>query len=471
MRFNILYTGGRSRSRLGAAVLLLASFGLGGCDIESLIELPDPDLITLPTVQDPANVMNVVNGALFEFARAMSGPAGNNQTPGLVGISGLMADEMWYSSTFSSMREIDRRVMFNTNGDVDNVYTWLHRARNLSEEAEKLLAASDLSDSAERARMMALSGYVFLFFAENWCANVPFSSAPLGQQLIYRAAIDTDAMLDSAIVRFDAVIDGDVPGNAGFVNLARVGKARALQNKGDMAGAAAAAAAVPDDYEYAVEYNESASGQNNGFFYNLNTEGRTSVATDEGTNGLHFFNRGVGTTPTAVAADPVLTVDSRAPVDSAFGGTADIVRYAQFKYQLRGDDIVLASGIEARLIEAEADLNAGATAGSAAAGNWLAILNDLRADNGVAGVLVDPGTARDRVELLYQERAFWLWLTGHRLGDLRRLVRDYGYPVNTVYPIGNTVRGESRGDAVSFIVPLDEANNPEYTDACDVETP
>lgn len=474
MRLNILYSERRrSRSRLGAAALLLAAFGLGGCDVDSLVELPDPDLITLPTVQDPANVGVVVNGALFEFARAMGGPATNNATPGLVGISGLMSDEMWYSSTFTSMREIDRRLMFDTNADVTNVYTYLHRARNLAEQAENLLAASDDSDSAERARLLAMSGFVFVFFAENWCANVPFSSAPLGEQLVFQPAIGTDAMLDSAIVRFDAVINGTVPGNAEFVNLARVGKARALQNKGDLAAAAAVAADVPTDFEYAVEYNESASGQNNGFWYNLNSEGRTSAATDEGTNGLHFFNRGTGTTPTAMEADPVLSVDPRVQVDSGFGGTADRVRYVQFKYETRGADIPIATGTEARLIEAEADLNFGATAGSAAPGNWLAILNDLRADAGIPGILLDPGTPRARVELLYEERAFWLWLTAHRLGDLRRLVRlsGYGYPVDEVYPIGNTIRNESRGESVSFIVPNSEANNPEYTDACDTETP
>lgn len=473
MRFSMNRSMHGRSSRLGAAVLLLATFGLAGCDIDSLVELPDPDLITLPTVQDPANVSAVLNGALFEFARAMSGVATNNATPGLVGISGVMSDEMWYSSTFSTMREIDRRVMFDTNGDVNAVYSFLHRARNLAEEAESLLAASEQSASAERGRMLALSGFVYVFFAENWCSNVPFSSAPLGEQLIFRPAIGTDAMLDSAIVRFDAVINGDVPTNAEFTNLARVGKARALQNKGDLAGAAAVAADVPDDFEYVVEYNDDNAGQNNGFWYNVNSEGRSSVATDEGTNGIHFFDRGEGTDTLNMTPDPVLTIDPRAPVDSGFGGTADRVRYVQFKYPDRGADIPIASGIEARLIEAEADLDFGANPGSAVAGNWLAILNDLRADNGVAGTLTDPGTPRDRVELLYQERAFWMWLTAHRLGDLRRLVRlpGYGYDVDTVYPIGNTIRNESRGNAVSFIVPNDEANNPEYTDACDVETP
>src|SRR5581483_874628 len=105
----------------------------------------------------------------------------------------------------------------------------------------------------------------------------------------------------------------------------------------------------------------------------------------------------------------------------------------------------MASGVEARLIEAEAALAAGDA-------SWLTILNRLRTDgtfttaphpgdptvtdttwgpgvgavlfpNGLPGLrpLTDPGTPAARVDLLFAERAAWLFLTGHRLGDMRRL--------------------------------------------------
>ena len=35
---------------------------------------------------------------------------------------------------------------------------------------------------------------------------------------------------------------------------------------------------------------------------------------------------------------------------------------------------------------------------------------------------LDPGDAVGRENLLFRERAFWLFLTGHRMGDLRRLI-------------------------------------------------
>ena len=50
--------------------------------------------------------------------------------------------------------------------------------------------------------------------------------------------------------------------------------------------------------------------------------------------------------------------------------------------------------------------------------------------------LADPGSARARQDLLFRERGFWMYLTSHRLGDLRRLVRQYGRPVAEVFPAG-----------------------------------
>ena len=83
------------------------------------------------------------------------------------------------------------------------------------------------------------------------------------------------------------------------------------------------------------------------------------------------------------------------------------------------------------MIEAEADYQAGGS-------NWITILNGLRQDfatlapvlypdNTPAGALADtivPPTAAEQEDLIFYERAFWLYSTGHRLGDLRRLIRS-----------------------------------------------
>ena len=61
--------------------------------------------------------------------------------------------------------------------------------------------------------------------------------------------------------------------------------------------------------------------------------------------------------------------------------------------------------------------------------------------------LTDPGDAKGRVALLFQERAEWLYLTGHRQGDLRRLLRQYPqyWPEQElVYPSGQLPRVRCR---------------------------
>src|SRR3989454_10277079 len=75
-----------------------------------------------------------------------------------------------------------------------------------------------------------------------------------------------------------------------------------------------------------------------------------------------------------------------------------------------------------RSIAAEAQLQTGDGPG------MVTSLNALRADatnNGgfTLGALADPNTLAGRTDLLFRERAFWLFATGHRLRDLRRRAR------------------------------------------------
>jgi hypothetical protein len=65
----------------------------------------------------------------------------------------------------------------------------------------------------------------------------------------------------------------------------------------------------------------------------------------------------------------------------------------------------------------------------------------------------------------------WTFTRGHRLGDLRRLVRFYGRNVNDVYPRGVHYRGGNYGTDVNLPVPQQEQNNPNYTGGCSTSTP
>jgi hypothetical protein len=142
------------------------------------------------------------------------------------------------------------------------------------------------------------------------------------------------------------------------------------------------------------------------------------------------------------------------------------------------------SGIDARLIEAEAALQAGNAAG------MMTILNALRAapqqltapsptatgthaglTTPVMAPLTDPVTTDARVNLLFREKAFWEFGRGYRLGDLRRLIRDYGRAAdgsNTGgYPIGQHFKGGVFGVDLNLPVTTDEhTGNPTGFNSC-----
>jgi hypothetical protein len=92
------------------------------------------------------------------------------------------------------------------------------------------------------------------------------------------------------------------------------------------------------------------------------------------------------------------------------------------------------------------------------------------ADPAVAGTTAAEQFAARRA-LLFQERALWLYSTGHRLGDLRRLVRNYGLPQSSVFPSGPFFRGGGTfGSDVAYPVPFNEENNPSFVRAACVTT-
>ena len=114
------------------------------------------------------------------------------------------------------------------------------------------------------------------------------------------------------------------------------------------------------------------------------------------------------------------------------------------------------------MIRAEGALHTGDVA------NWLAQLNYLRKHATVPGqtdtlaTLADPGMDTARVSLTFQERAYWLFLTGHRQGDLRRLIRQYGRSQDQVYPTGPYLAPGTGlyGTDVTAPIPTTEYANP-----------
>jgi hypothetical protein len=138
--------------------------------------------------------------------------------------------------------------------------------------------------------------------------------------------------------------------------------------------------------------------------------------------------------------------------------------FLQQIWKNRDDPQPMVSGIDARLIEAEAALNAGDING------MMTILNALRAAPPAIGsfqpaamaALPAPATIDDATSLFFREKAFWTFGRGQRLNDLRRLVRQYGRTQDQVFPSGQDYKGGSYGTDVNFPVPDAERVNPQF---------
>ena len=90
----------------------------------------------------------------------------------------------------------------------------------------------------------------------------------------------------------------------------------------------------------------------------------------------------------------------------------------QMVYVSGNAPIVVASGAEAQLIMAEQKLRAGDSGGAAQ------IVNALRADHWGLEPIAFSGTLGEDLRVMARERARELYLTGERIGTLRRLLAD-----------------------------------------------
>lgn len=444
----------RTRAPGAIAVAALVAVVLAACS--GLLDVQDPDIINPGDVNNPDGAVAAYNGAIGDFAFANDGD--NGGTEGQVLVSGVMADEYYDSETFPTRIEYDSRAINETNGTLNAVFFNLQKARVSLEGAAGALETFAPTPTSRVGEMLALAGFTYVYFAENYCSAVPFSERQPDGSIAYGTPETTTEILDRAIARFDSA--AGITTDAGIRSLAAVGKGRALLDKADFAGAAAAVAGVPTNYLYRVFHSTATGRQNNGIFVFNNQApagtGRFSVADTEGTVGLDFRSAG---DPRVVAPQNGL----------GFDGVSKL--YVLQKYTGPTSPTHIADGIEARLIEAEAQLQGGNGAG------MVASLNALRADAANNGgfnlaALADPGTQVGREDLLFRERAFWMFATGHRLGDLRRLARaPYSRAVNSIYPNGPyTHAGTQFGSNTELPVPFSERNNPNYT-GCDYSTP
>lgn len=429
------------RRTLGS-LLAVASLcvGMAACDLSDILDVQDPDLVTPDNVTGPNGAELFWAGALGRFGEAYTGGGGGQAV-----YVGMFTDEFHLSGTFPTRNEVDRREIDIRNGTMEGQYRVVHEARVAAENAVPLMEEF-FSSTPRVAEMLNLAGFTYIFFGENYCSGVPYGESPPEGDVIQGTPTTTTETFERAIARFDEAL-AKAGGSADQERMARVGKARALLNLDRPAEAASVVASVPTDWAYFIRHKGNvAFNQQNAVFEMNHDQRRWSLSDMEGGNGVAFRSQ----------------EDARVPwfFDGQVGFDEETPLFLQERFPSWDTDVELTSGIEARLIEAEALLRSGNGAGAVTA------LNDLRATVDLDPV-ADPGGEAGRVDLLFEERARWLFGTAHRLGDLRRLIRQYGRTQDQVFPSGDYFKGGTYGSDVNFPIPFEETENENFEQCLD----
>jgi hypothetical protein len=417
-------------------VVLRATFvalilGVPGCD--DLLKVSNPELLDEAQLDDPALEQFVINGVIGEFQVAYV-------TYALW--SGVLADEVFTDHSNVNIRELSLHDFEDINTQNDSVYSTLQRARQSADDAVdrlRRMRGANAASTLDVARALAYGGYAYVLLGEGFCeAPVDRSAALPDHELLARGI----ARFDEAIVVATAARAGtDAAAAQDLIYLAQVGAARASLRRGELARARAYAAAVPDTYERWAYYSANSARESNAL--------QVAVRTVQPWLGMHPRFQGLDdirvpqprTPRPSLNANPILP-PLRPSMYGGWTGTG-LAQPIEAATHIR-----FASGLEARYVGVEAD------------GIGAGMLDFVNARRAVAG---KPPVAVSGSALLAEfrvQRALDFYLTGQRLGDLRR----YAVAGTDLFPSGAfPVPPDRYGNMRCFIVPRSEkAGNPNY---------
>ncbi|HEU6452898.1 MAG TPA: RagB/SusD family nutrient uptake outer membrane protein [Gemmatimonadaceae bacterium] len=413
-----------------SACLALSLLVAGGCSDLTSLKQENPGQIDAGSLYIPANAQLLVNGAIADFECAFSSY--------VVG-SGLLGDELINAIAQTGNYDYDRRTLTPTgpyvggcgNPGTPGIYTALQTARGTADTAYAKLAGWSDAEVPQRTRMMgqlaAYAGYSLVLLGESMCS----AAINLGPEL------QPAQLFEEARSRFDVAIDAATTANdETTLNFARLGRARALLDLGDLPDAEADAASIPANFVVSISTDAIDPRRQNavyvhttqGFFGSVDPSFRE--LTLDGNPDPRVLVTNTGNTGSA-ANTPIWTADKYPTITTPI----PIARYA-----------------EAQLIVAEARLAAHDIPGAVDA------INAARNSGGRVGMPAYDATGKTEAEVksqLIEERRRELFLEGHRFGDVRRydlpLVPAPGSP----YPAG----GGAYGDQACFPLPDVERNN------------
>jgi hypothetical protein len=409
----------------------VAALGVAGCD--DLLTVSNPASLDEAQLDDPALEQFVINGVIGEFQAAYVNYAF---------WSGVLSDEVFADHSNVNIRELSLHDFDDINTQNDSVYGTLQRARQSADDAVdrlKRIRGASAASSLNVARALVYGGYAYVLLGEGFC------EAPVNRS----AAVPDHELLARGIARFDEAVvvataartETNVGAAQDLIHLAQVGAARASLKRGELARARAYAAAVPDTYERWAYYSANSVRENNAV--------QIAVRTVQPWLAMH---------PTFQGLDDVRVPQPRAPRQSLnanpifpplrpsmYGGWTSTGPAQPIEVTT---PIRLASGLEARYIGVEAD---GPAAG------MLDFVNARRAAAGKPPVALSGSALLAEFRM---QRALDFYLTGQRLGDLRR----YAAAGTDLFPSGRfPVPPDRYGSMHCFIVPRSEkAGNPNF---------
>jgi starch-binding outer membrane protein, SusD/RagB family len=413
-----------------SAVAAIA-FGLAGCN--DVLSVKNPGAIQEGQLADPALVQLIVNGAIGEFQYAYGQYSQS---------SALLSDEAFTDHTNVDFRDFSEHNFGDLNVINSNTYEYVQRARQSADDAAdrlKTLIGSTATSDINVARALAYGGYSYVLLGEGWCESPVNLSAPLPSDSLLRRAI---AHFDEAITVATAARQGtNVAAAQDLIYMSQVGAARAALKVGDGPLARTYASQVPATYEKLAYYSSNTVRENNA----LNGLTHASAAS------LGMYTRFLGLNDPRVPQ----------PASSQLGLTGGTIYTPLTPYMYTGwvatgtalridvnSDVKFATGLEAQYVMAETDGPIPTT---------LDFVNQRRAVGGEGAVAL---TGAALMTELAEQRGRDFYLTGQRLGDLRR----YAAAGNDMFPTGKyPVFTDSYGTAECMIVPLTEkAGNPHY---------
>jgi starch-binding outer membrane protein, SusD/RagB family len=427
---------------------------------ERLLQVTDPDIIDPGNAASAEGAIGLANGAISTF-RSTTGGA---ESTWLFG--GLLADEWSTSSTFIQNDETDQRTIAEFNSSITGMLRQLYRTRTRATEAITALRQYSPTSRAQIAEAYLARGYAELQLASDFCNGIPIANVftnppengtPRTTREVFTLAA---ASLDSGLTFANGTDAASVLMNRAI----RVARARVALGLGNFAEAGTLVTGLPTAWQYQHTFSLATTTTNTLWGQGLSSR-RYSVGDSIEGNARNILVRNA--IPFASARDPRLpvTIPTTGAINGQDGQT--YTRTTAMWVQLSAVDV--ANGIDARMIEAEVQLRAGNVT------QWLAIHNALRAAPPRLGeiqpaampALADPGNEAARVNLHFREKAFWTFSRGQRLGDMRRLITQYGRTEQTVFPQGVHYKGGNYGRDVNLPVVTDERNNPNFTGCTD----